>query len=234
MSKRENPDQDQDTPSKAKRARTSAIDFETEDSKPSASEQVLKSGTNEYLCIGNVSLLLRMQDSRGRRYSVKRINLALASSRKITAAMLEHECDQNESFEHANLVRYFRNFYSLDGAYFHIVNENLESGTLADQVQANPAPTEGRITEWLEQIASALNYLHEMGVLHGDLTPENVLLTASGKIKITTPTVLHAHTKAEALIYTSHERCNGLPFDGRDDMWAVGCILAELLAKTRY
>ena len=108
------------------------------------------------------------------------------------------------------------------------------------QVHATPAPSVDAITEWARQMASALAYMHSEHILHRDLKLDNILLTSLSKIKIidlgfacVAATMAANATKVGAPLYASYEKTNGIPYDGRDDVWAVGCILLELLTRSR-
>lgn len=90
------------------------------------------------------------------------------------------------------------------------------------------------------QIAEALNYAHQKGVVHRDIKPSNIILNSDGRIKITDfgiaqiEDLLTIHqTQAGAIlgtpVYMSPEQVNAQPVDGRSDLYALGVILYELL-----
>jgi serine/threonine protein kinase len=105
--------------------------------------------------------------------------------------------------------------------------ELFEEGTLADKVTCVMVPSELEILE--------LSYMHVQGVLHRNLKPENLMLTRTGEVKLAGFELPCIRTipAAEYTVYTSFERTMGLPYDDRDDVWAVGCILLELLCRDR-
>ena len=109
--------------------------------------------------------------------------------------------------------------------------------------------------EIARQIAEALEAAHGKGIVHRDLKPLNIKLTPSGKVKLldfglakaldaTTPdTGSHADTETgsptrEGMIlgtapYMSPEQARGEAVDRRTDVWALGCILPEMLTGRR-
>jgi hypothetical protein len=176
----------------------------------------------------------------GRKYAVKRVDVVYATKNGVTRATLAIECAILERLTHPYIARYFLNFHSHKDRYFNIVMELIEGGTLAEKVTCIPAPSEAEIVEWMRQMASALRYMHGEGVLHRDLKPDNVMLTLTSKIKIidlglasVATSAAYMQTKVGTLTYSSFEKLTGLPYDGRDDVWAVGCILLEMLTRAR-
>jgi len=110
---------------------------------------------------------------------------------KILPAALAYDLDRMARFE-----REARLLASLDhpniGA-IHGLEENagtqalilafVEGPTLAERIAAGPVPLEESI-EIARQIAEALEYAHERGVIHRDLKPANVKITSEGTVKV--------------------------------------------------
>ena len=87
------------------------------------------------------------------------------------------------------------------------------------------------------QVASALEYAHSRGVVHGDVKPANVLLDAQGQVLVTDfGTLLPAETNASRGLtgtyrYMAPERFDGV-CDAKSDVYALGATLYELLTTT--
>ena len=133
-----------------------------------------------------------------------------------------------------------------------LVLELVEGDTLAERL-ARSGPRGVSIVEALEtakQIAAALDAAHEKGIVHRDLKPANVKITPDGVVKVLdfglgkmvidgaasgAPDAATRDETREGLIlgtptYMSPEQARGLAVDKRSDIWALGCVLYEMLS----
>jgi serine/threonine protein kinase len=136
-----------------------------------------------------------------------------------------------------------------------LVLELVEGPTLADRVGRGPLPMEEALLI-AKQMAEALEYAHERGIVHRDLKPANVKLTPEGQVKVldfglakamdltphrdemaNSPTFSIAASRTGVILgtaaYMSPEQARGKGVDRRTDIWALGCILYELLTGKR-
>ena len=156
----------------------------------------------------------------------------------IAPQKLEQEAVQLAQLEHPHIVRYFEAFWHEsddDGCQFVIVTELLSGGTYADHVRKQPV--EAQVCTWVCMIASALSYMHSLSMQHRDLKPDNVLFDKHERPKIidlglacTLESKSRVSTKQGGAVgtnlYMSPEKGSGKSYDGKDDVWALGCMLA--------
>ena len=141
------------------------------------------------------------------------------------AEMLEQvrtAIDNSRGLIHANIVRNFDQG-DADGNLY-ISSSYVKS--------AKPFNLENRnFTEsWpvLEQLFTALEFAHSLGISHGHLQPGNLLIDGNGLLHITgfcLPTTL-ANNNAD---YLTEEVRSGQPADSADDIYSLGCLIFRLL-----
>ena len=173
---------------------------------------------------------------------MKKIKVAKAEKNGVKKEDLINEATILQQLNHVHIVRYFVCFKSQQGRFFNIVMELVTGGSLADKVTVTPAPSSQQIFQWVFQIAQALKYMHERKpcIQHRDIKPDNILLTHDSNVKIAdmglacvVTTSVVAQTKVGTSAYASYEKHQGKTYDGRDDVWGLGCIIVELLTCTK-
>jgi eukaryotic-like serine/threonine-protein kinase len=126
-----------------------------------------------------------------------------------------------------------------DGRAF-LVMELVEGETLRGSLAAPLPPA--RALEIARQLAEALAAIHAAGVVHRDLKPSNIFVGRDGRVKIgdfgaakdegpgVPPDLTQPGELFGTPLYMSPEHARGMPLDGRTDLYALGCILYEMLA----
>jgi eukaryotic-like serine/threonine-protein kinase len=136
---------------------------------------------------------------------------------------------------HQNIVRIYDLGVADDHAY--IAMEHFPAGDLRQRMKAPLLPVTA--LKYLEQIASALDAIHSVGVLHRDLKPANVMLRADGSLCLIDFGLAKANEMEVSLTgtreifgtpyYMSPEQGHAEEIDGRSDLYSLGVMFYEML-----
>ena len=143
------------------------------------------------------------------------------------------------NLNHPNIVGVY-DWGEADGTYF-IVMEYVDGRTLSDILRAEGPLHPDRVADVGADVAAALGFAHRNGVVHRDVKPGNVLVTAAGQVKVADFGIARAITANAdenltqvgtvmgTATYFSPEQARGDAVDPRSDIYSLGCVLYELL-----
>lgn len=122
----------------------------------------------------------------------------------------------------------------------YIAMEYIEGQDLKKRTEEKPLRL-GEIARIVAEVAEALDYAHSMGVIHRDVKPANILLTASGTPKVMDFGVARmdsSNLTTEGQFigtpnFMSPEQILGRTVDGRSDIFSLGVLLFKLLTGER-
>ncbi|NUS57581.1 MAG: protein kinase [Streptomycetaceae bacterium] len=128
-----------------------------------------------------------------------------------------------------------------DGMVF-LVMEFLEGRDLATVLHEDGPPAVATAADWAAQAAATLAVAHAAGVVHRDLKPGNLLRMPGGRVKVLDFGIarfVDGTNKSSqvmgTLAYMPPERFDEHPGDARSDLYALGCVIHELLTgKTPF
>jgi serine/threonine-protein kinase len=124
-----------------------------------------------------------------------------------------------------------------DNSRLYIVMAYIPGGTLKQRMGR---PMDLReVTHFIKDVAGALSYAHERGIIHRDVKPVNVLLDSDQRGVLSDFGIVKVMTASDNLTrvgagvgtpeYMSPEQCRGGAVDARTDIYALGVMLYEML-----
>eukprot|EP00937_MAST-01D_sp_MAST-1D-sp2_P007247 g7247.t1 len=176
--------------------------------------------------------------------AVKMFNEEHAAQLGVTMEKVLHESRMLMALRHRHIVAYrcmYERHYESDSDTVHeccMAMEFAPGGTLKEKIKRGRRLPEETVRKWMLQLCSALHHMHrDCRMLHRDLKPGNILLSAENDVKIcdlglaciVDSSVSNKSSLAGTGMYMSPEKAHGERYDEKDDMWALGCILAELV-----
>ncbi len=152
---------------------------------------------------------------------------------------MTQEANALARIEHPNVVRLFDVFD--EGHMFVMVLELVTGGYLRRRIQSQGLP-EAEALRLMEGILEGLHAIHEAGLVHRDVKPENVLMTQKQVPKLADLGVARdasgaGKTRIGARLgtpeYMSPEQAQGFPVDHRSDLFSAGVVFYELICGVR-
>jgi len=176
----------------------------------------------------------------GRTYALKVLRAKLFGRDPTAAERFLREARTAARVRHPNIVDVFDFGFLPDGRPYFVM-ELLEGESLAARVAAGPLPPHD-VVAITRQLASALAAAHDRGVIHADVTPNNVLVVeAEGELHAKLVDFGLAELAGEGLrdehpefvlgtpAYISPEQLRGLAPTDRSDQYGLGAVVFELL-----
>ena len=168
--------------------------------------------------------------------AIKTVNIGLSNAESETyERRFFREAKSAGRLNHPNVVTIHDVGKSEEVAY--IAMEFLDGKSLREILDSGVVLPPHRIADIVAEIAEGLAFAHRAGVVHRDVKPANVMVLASGAVKITDFGIAQLPTGTRTMTgnvfgsprYTSPEQVMGRPVDGRSDIFSLGAVLFEML-----
>jgi serine/threonine protein kinase len=152
-----------------------------------------------------------------------------------------HEARTAGKLEHPNIVPIYR--VGVAGQVTYFVMKLLPGQSLSRVLRERGKLSVGEVRRILIECASALGYAAKRNVVHRDIKPDNILLDGEGRCVITDFGIAKAPGGAQTAAgtslgtprYMSPEHAQGVPLDGRSDMYSLGVVAYQcLIGKIPY
>ena len=187
-----------------------------------------------------------------RKVALKVLRADVAANRSRMNRFVQ-EARAASGLNHPNIIT-IHEIDETDSGHF-IATEFIDGETLRERMRRAPLNL-GEVIEVAIQIASALTAAHEAGIVHRDIKPENIMIRLDGIVKVLdfglakltdplpardvdTEAVTSAPLKTEpgtvmgTTIYMSPEQARGLEVDARTDIFSLGGLIYEMVARRR-
>ncbi|PXY31015.1 serine/threonine-protein kinase [Prauserella muralis] len=188
---------------------------------------------------GGMSVMYKATDVRlGRKVALKVIGEHLGADAEFRERFVD-EARNTSAIDHANIVPLY-DFGELDGMLY-IAMRLVDGSDLASLIGGSPMEPQ-RALGLLEQVADALDTLHNRGLVHLDVKPANVLVTSRESHRehvyvadfgLTRRGATGHRTRGGDFLgsptYAAPEHLRGEPLDGRTDQYALACMLYACL-----
>jgi len=181
---------------------------------------------------GGMGIVVIARDERlDRQVALKVLPPSLAKVAETRERFLR-EARMSAQLSHPNIVPVYR--ADEIGGFAFFVMGYVDGETLGDRIRDRGSLPPSEVVRMLREVAWALTYAHARGIVHRDVKPENILIErSSGRAIVTDFGIARADFNpsltADGLVlgtvhYMSPEQSTGEPFDGRSDLYALGCI----------
>lgn len=178
----------------------------------------------------------------GRMVAIKTIRLdgiaAAGASLQELLERFEREAQVSAQLRHPNIVTIHD--IGKDGDLSYLAMEFIDGMGLERIIATDKRLGVERAAGIAAQVADALDFAHKNGVVHRDIKPANIMIEDGDRVKVTDFGIAKVTDSGDHLTmtgsllgtpsYMSPEQARGLPLDGRSDLFAVGCVLYEMVA----
>ncbi len=169
--------------------------------------------------------------------AIKLLSAALAQEEGFRVRF-ETEIETLRKLNHPNIVRLFGFGQQEDHLFYSM--ELVDGNSLEEELRR------GRHFDWREvtrigvEMCRALRHAHDRGVIHRDIKPGNVLMSADGRVKLSDFGIArlfgYSHLTSAGNVlgtaeYMAPEQADGRPVDARADLYSLGALMYALLAR---
>lgn len=185
---------------------------------------------------GGMAMVYRGRDLKTRRDVALKTLRAEYRDNPETRARFRQEIRRMAFLDHPNVAKVFDLLDEGEAPW--AVLEFVPGRSLKEEIADRGALPPADVAELLDQIAAALEHVHDRKLVHLDIKPQNLLLTPDGLVKLIDFGLAQPAGSTQELIggttfgtaaYLSPEQAAGEPVERSADVYALGCVVYELL-----
>ncbi|MDH6135615.1 serine/threonine protein kinase [Kitasatospora sp. MAA4] len=191
----------------------------------------------EILGVGGMATVWRGLDHvLGRQVAVKVLNGGLADDPRF-AERFQREAQHAAMLTHPGIAMVFDS--GVDQGSPYIVMELINGQPLSRLTTGTAGLPVEQAVAIAAAVCEALGVAHEAGLVHRDVKPANIMITDDDAVKVVDFGIARAGSSGSQLTqtatvlgtaaYLSPEQATAKPLDGRSDLYALGCVLVEML-----
>jgi predicted Ser/Thr protein kinase len=203
----------------------------------------------EKLGEGGMGVVYKARDTQLGRFAAVKVLPAARIGDGERRARFMQEARSASALNHPNIITVYE--VNVDGEEIYIAMELVEGRPLDQSIPAGGMRLKAAL-EVAIQVADALAKAHAAGLVHRDLKPGNIMVTADGRVKLldfglakfiegagpesathTMATLTQEGSIVGTAAYMSPEQAEGKPVDARSDLFSFGAVLYEMLSGRR-
>eukprot|EP00127_Corallochytrium_limacisporum_P000545 Clim_evm1s18 gene=Clim_evmTU1s18 len=173
----------------------------------------------------------------------KQVAIKVVDLRQLSGANREYlnsEIKIHQTVDHPNIVKFLDVVEDVDHTHMYLVMEYCPGGDLSQRIRSKGPLAEDQARRVIIQLLSAIRWLHEKGILHRDLKPQNLLIANTsgpmiikvadfGLAKLLQGQNHLASTVCGSPLYMAPEVMHGEAYDSKAELWSLGVITYECL-----
>lgn len=188
--------------------------------------------------VGGMADVYRGEDTLlGRPVAIKILHANFANDDEFVSRF-KREAQAAGKLNHPNIVNMYDVGFDQDLHY--IIMEYVDGKTLKEYITEKGRLSIDEAVKFTIAIGEGLEHAHAMGIVHCDIKPHNVIITRTGRVKVTdfgiaramnsTNTVMYTNSIMGSAHYLSPEQASGKTIDGSTDIYSLGIVLYEMLS----
>eukprot|EP00004_Rigifila_ramosa_P024182 TRINITY_DN6939_c0_g1_i1.p1 TRINITY_DN6939_c0_g1~~TRINITY_DN6939_c0_g1_i1.p1 ORF type:complete len:534 (+),score=94.37 TRINITY_DN6939_c0_g1_i1:191-1603(+) len=209
---------------------------------PGSAKKAVRTRTRDDFEFGRVlgegafgQVVLATEKSSGNKYAIKMVEKMHVIKEKKTETV-KREKAILDILVHPFVVRLYYTFQDETTLYFVI--ELAEHGELLDLLRSMITLDLESVKFYMAEVLEAVEFVHSKNVLHRDLKPENILIGEGRHVKLTdfgTAKLIEGVSRSVSFVgtadYVSPEVLGSKSAVKASDIWALGCVLYQLIAS---